>query len=449
MTPFRAVLSWLLLLAVAFLNGALRQFAYPSTLDDFAARQVAVGVGAVALGVTMWFLLRRWPISSVRQAWATGALWAGLTVVFEVALVRGGGHPWSDVIDQYAIWKGSLWPLLVLWVLAAPAMISVLQRSRVAVGPAIRWAFVGWAACGIVFALGRVLFGTAAAVVIHLVAAPAIGATVTFLLWNHPRHPGILATAATLAGTALLLDAILVAPFLERSFAMFGSPAGTWSPLGLLFTASAAMAALLSRPAGRRDLLAWMPTAQEQVEPLPGDDLLAVGSRATHAITIAAPPTAIWPWLAQMGFGRGGWYSHDLLDNAGHPSAEQIRPEWQAIAVGDPIPSSPGGRTYFEIMNLREPAHLVYGFHMVWPLRSARWAEPSTRFDQRAIWSFFLRPDGRGATRLLARSGGKSRPGWLWAPSTAFFWIAHIVMQRKQLLEIRRRAEQTARGASP
>jgi hypothetical protein len=448
-TPFRAAISWLVLLTVAFLNGALRQLVYPSTLGDFAARQVAVGIGAVALGVTMWLLLRRWPVSSARRAWSTGALWAGLTVVFEIALVRGGGHPWKDVLDQYAIWRGSLWPLLVLWVLAAPAVISALQRSRVAVGPALRWAIVGWAACGIVFALGRALFGANAAVVIHLLAAPLIGATVTLLLWNHPRHPGVLATAATLAGGAVLLDAILVAPLLERSFAMFGSPAGTWIPLGLIFTASAASAALLSRPAGRRDLLGWMPTAQEQVEPLPGDDLLAVRSRATHAITIAAPPTAIWPWLAQMGFGRAGWYSHDLLDNAGRPSAEQIRPEWQAIAVGDPISSSPGGRTYFEIMDLREPAHLVYGFHMVWPFRSARWVEPSTGVDQRAIWSFFLRPVGPGATRLVARTAARSHPAWLWAPSTSFFWLAHIVMQRKQLLEFRRRAERTARGVSP
>jgi hypothetical protein len=446
MTPLRAAVSWLGLLTVAFLNGALRQLAYPPTMDDFAARQVAVGVGAVALGATMWFLLHRWPVSSVRQAWATGTLWAGLTVVFEIALVRGGGHPWSDVLHQYAIWKGSLWPLLVLWVLTAPAMISALQRSRVAVGPAIRWALVGWAACGIVFALGRVLFGVDAAVVIHLLAAPAIGATVTLLLWSHPRHPGILATAATLTGGATLLDAILVAPFFEQGFVMFGSPAGTWIPLGLIFTASAATAALLARPAGRRDLLGWVATPEEQVESLPGDDLLPLAPRATHAITIAAPPTAIWPWLAQMGFGRAGWYSHDLLDNAGHPSAEQIRPEWQAIAMGDPIPSSPGGRTYFEVMDLRESAHLVYGFHMVWPFRSARWAEPSTRFDQRAIWGFVLRPDGPQATRLLARSGGVSRPAWLWAPSTAFFWLAHIVMQRKQLLEIRRRVEQAARG---
>jgi hypothetical protein len=54
---------------------------------------------------------------------------------------------------------------------------------------------------------------------------------------------------------------------------------------------------------------------------------------------------------------------------------------------------------------------------------------------------------GDGETRLVARTVSKSHPGWLWAPSTAFFWIAHIVMQRKQLLEIRRRAEQTAGAA--
>jgi len=252
MTLFRAVLSWFVLLAVAFLNGAVRQFAYPPTLGDFAARQVSTGVGAVALGATIWFILRRWPLSRASQAWATGALWAALTVAFEVALVRGGGRPWDDVIAQYALWRGSLWPLLVLWVLTAPAALSALQRSRVAVGLALRWAVVGWIACGLVFALARAAFGVDAAVVIHLLAAPVIGATVTLLLWNHPRHPGVAATAATLAGTAALLDAILVAPFLERSFAMFASLAGTWIPLALIFAASAATAAMLSRPAARR-----------------------------------------------------------------------------------------------------------------------------------------------------------------------------------------------------
>jgi hypothetical protein len=128
-TPFRALLAWFVLLAVAFLNGALRQFAYPSTLGDFAARQVAAVIGAVAFGFVIWFILRRWPTSPAWKAWATGAFWAGMTVAFEIALVRGSGLPWQDVVDQYALWKGSLWPLLVLWVLVAPAAISALQRS--------------------------------------------------------------------------------------------------------------------------------------------------------------------------------------------------------------------------------------------------------------------------------------------------------------------------------
>ncbi len=443
MTPFRAVLSWFVLLVVAFLNGAVRQLAYPPTLGDFASRQVSTGVGTVALGVAIWFVLRRWPLSRAPQAWATGALWAALTVAFEVALVRGGGR-WDDVIAQYALWKGSLWPLLVLWVLAAPAALSALQRSRIAVGPALRWAVVGWIACGLTFVLARAAFGVDAAVVIHLLAAPAIGATVTLLLWSHPRHPGVVGTAATLAGTAALLDAIVVAPFLERSFAMFASLAGTWVPLALIFAASAATAALLARPAARRDLLGWIATAREQEERLPGDDLLSVDSGATYAITIAAPPAAIWPWLAQMGFGRAGWYSHDLLDHAGRPSAEELRPELQAIATGDRIPSSAGGRAFFEVMDLRERAHLVLGFHLVWPFRSARWSEPSTRVSQRATWSFVLRPVGDGATRLLVRARGVSRPGWPWAPWDAFLSVAHVPMQRKQLLGIRRRTERAA-----
>jgi len=259
MTPFRALLAWLVLLAVAFLNGTVRQLAYPSTLGDFAARQVASGVGAVLLGVAIWFLLRRWPLARARQAWATGALWAALTVLFEIALVRGTGRPWDDVLGQYAFWKGSLWPLLLLWVLAAPAALSALQRSGIAVGPALGWAAAGWAACGITFAIGRAAFGVPAAIAIHLVAAPFIGAAATRLLWRQACPPGVAATAVTMAGTAALLDAVLVAPFLERSYAMFASPAGTWIPLALILAASAATAARLARrratssPAACRD----------------------------------------------------------------------------------------------------------------------------------------------------------------------------------------------------
>jgi hypothetical protein len=129
MTPARAFLAWLVLVAVAFLNGALRELAYPEALGDFAAAQVSAVVLAAAFAVVIWLVLRRWPIASARTAWATGALWAALTVAFELVLVRGGGGGWREVADQYAIWRGSLWPLLVLWVLVAPAALSALQRQ--------------------------------------------------------------------------------------------------------------------------------------------------------------------------------------------------------------------------------------------------------------------------------------------------------------------------------
>jgi hypothetical protein len=252
-TPLRALLAWLVLLVVAFTNGALRVLAYPSTLGDFAARQVAAGVGSVALGIAIWFLLRRWPLAQASRAWKVGALWAALTVLFELALVRGGGRPWSEVVSQYALWEGSLWPLLVLWVLVAPAALSSVQRSGVAVGPTLRWAILGWAACGLVFAGARAALGADAAIWIHLAAAPGTGAAAAFMIWRHPRHPGIAATALTVAGTAALLDAVVVAPFLERSFAMFGSVAGTWLPLAAILWASAGAAALLSRGTARPD----------------------------------------------------------------------------------------------------------------------------------------------------------------------------------------------------
>jgi hypothetical protein len=63
--------------------------------------------------------------------------------------------------------------------------------------------------------------------------------------------------------------------------------------------------------------------------------------QATRAITIEAPPEAVWPWLVQMGYGRAGFYGYDLADNARMPSADRIIPELQQLKVGDRIPTGP------------------------------------------------------------------------------------------------------------
>jgi hypothetical protein len=192
--------------------------------------------------VTIWFLLRRWPATSARAAWATGAQWAVLTILFETAMGRAAGRSWGEVLGQYALWRGSLWPLLLLWILVAPAALSSLQRAHVAVGATLAWAVIGWGACGGTFGLARAALGVEAAIWIHLAAAPLIGALATRLLWRHRRHPGVTGTALAMAGVPAFLDSVVVAPFLERSYAMFQSAAGTWIPLALILVASAGTA---------------------------------------------------------------------------------------------------------------------------------------------------------------------------------------------------------------
>ena len=81
----------------------------------------------------------------------------------------------------------------------------------------------------------------------------------------------------------------------------------------------------------------WGATDEEVRRGMPGDDLIPDAASTTRAISIAAPPEQVWPWLVQLGYGRGGWYSYDWIDNDGQPSADHILPELQQLQVGDQI----------------------------------------------------------------------------------------------------------------
>ena len=75
--------------------------------------------------------------------------------------------------------------------------------------------------------------------------------------------------------------------------------------------------------------------------PLPGDDLVPGATMIeTHQIDIDAPAAAVWPWLVQLGYERGGFYSFDLLERlagVGITNAWRIEPRWQDLAVGDQV----------------------------------------------------------------------------------------------------------------
>ena len=112
---------------------------------------------------------------------------------------------------------------------------------------------------------------------------------------------------------------------------------------------------------GRPWQLTWGATPTEVSRPLPGDGLVTRPTfKATRAITIAAPPEEVWPWLVQVGVTRAGWYSYDILDNFMRPSAHRIIPELQALAPGDVMGMSPDGKQGIKVHAVDPPHSMIW-----------------------------------------------------------------------------------------
>jgi hypothetical protein len=176
-------------------------------------------------------------------------------------------------------------------------------------------------------------------------------------------------------------------------------------------------------------------TLEERTRVLPGDAHIAnpIGS-LQHAVTIRGPRQAVWPWLAQMGAGsRAGWYSYDRLDNGGRPSAIAVVPELQELTAGMIFPAAPGATDAFTLLAFERNRFLVLG-----------WLGPDG--IPRMTWAFVLEDAGHGSTRLLVRV--RAAPGYRvlglpWPLARPIIASVHHVMQRRQLLGIARRAEQS------
>ncbi|MGX5714714.1 SRPBCC family protein [Arthrobacter sp. MAHUQ-56] len=202
-----------------------------------------------------------------------------------------------------------------------------------------------------------------------------------------------------------------------------------------------AQAALLAGAAAlapwfRRYYLRWGATDAESAGALPGDDFLpSADLQATRAITIKAPAEAVWPWLAQMGQGRGGFYSYDFLENLQGldiHSADRIHPEWQDIQAGDRFHLAPAASSDLEIAVVDAGNALV--------LRVPPGSPPGP-FD--FTWAFVLRPQPDGTTRLLVRERYAYRQWWA-AWMVEAVEVASFIMSRRMLQGIRSRAEKNA-----
>jgi len=312
----------------------------------------------------------------------------------------------------------------------------------------LAFALVGWALCGATIGVGRQVLPMDQVLLVHAVAAPLIFGV---LAYAHARQLAFLPplpTAAVLVGVVILMDAGVVAPFLEHSFAMFRSPIGTWIPFALIFAASWSVSRWVMGPGPR---WRWHATPPERRRPLPGDALSpGVSGGTTHGISIAASPASVWPWLVQMGCDRGGWYSHDRLDNGGRPSADRILPEFQGTKVGDILPVRPGQREGFEVLQLEAPRALVLGAYFGYPgMGGLPWDAPEPRRFTRATWAFALDGHGADRTRLLVRTRGITRPAWIGALVSIIVGPGHAIMQRRQLLNIKARAESERPASIP
>jgi hypothetical protein len=176
-------------------------------------------------------------------------------------------------------------------------------------------------------------------------------------------------------------------------------------------------------------------TTAEKARSLPGDELIADPlASATHAITIRCTPAWVWPWLAQMGAGRGGWYSYDSVDNGGQPSADQIIPHLQDVEVGYIFPWLPGASEGFIVLACEPGRLLILGV-------------PAADGTPVVTWTFLIESPTEGTTRLIVRARASRAYQFCGLPARVVKRLippGHFVMERKQLLGIARRAELAA-----
>jgi hypothetical protein len=183
----------------------------------------------------------------------------------------------------------------------------------------------------------------------------------------------------------------------------------------------AAVVVLGTAAAYRRWTLPWMrrwgATGAEAAMRLPGDDgVSSPGARQTRAVQIDAAAHAVWPWIAQIGQDRGGFYSYEWLENLAGcrmTNADRIHPEWGLRTVGESVLLHPD--TGLKVLQFVPGRMLV--------LESG--------------WSFTLVPDGPASCRLLTRFIAPT--GVAGIAYAMLVELPHFIMERKMLLEINRR----------
>ncbi len=196
--------------------------------------------------------------------------------------------------------------------------------------------------------------------------------------------------------------------------------------------------------------LHWGATDEEVEQLMPGDEEVSqTNYQSTRAITIQARAAAIWPWLVQMGQGRGGLYSYDWIENLMGlriSNVDQILAEFQHLKVGDIIPLEPGGSGY--MVAAIEPTTLLV---LAARATDSGWTGTIMKMGNGAsTWVYLLRELDSERTRLIVRWRMRWKPPFK-MPALVLIRLLlapiEFVMERKMLLGIKKRAERASRQA--
>lgn len=222
----------------------------------------------------------------------------------------------------------------------------------------------------------------------------------------------------------------------------------------------------------RREGLRGGATDEEVFASMPGDEIIPHPMvETTHAITIHAPASDIWPWLAQMGYYRAGWYSDPrtfkslgeianwvlntfLTDEERargprrkKPSADHILPQYQKLHVGDMIEDGPPGTACFTVKGLEADHFLALysNTHVRYMFPASLRSNPKLEVSGDFTWVFALNKIDEFTTRLILRTRANFGPKWFRQLTIPLILTMESVVPHRMLLNIKERVERAAR----
>lgn len=200
---------------------------------------------------------------------------------------------------------------------------------------------------------------------------------------------------------------------------------------------------LCTWPFSRRWLKHWGALSEERSRSWLGDQYVSATHDAyTRAIAIDAPADCVWPWIVQLGQGRAGFYSYELLERLVRipvTNVESIEPTMQVLSVGDEVrihPKAPG----LPVAHVEPYRHICFA-----ALEDS--GHGATKPDPARSWSIYIEPTGASSCRLVLRSCVESvrEPSWLKRLAGAFEQPIDFVMEQRMLRTVKRLAELTVR----